>query len=154
MAALPNSFFYFKEAEQMTILLCIHDFASLQKRSTQFLIQFGNLNFSKHFFMKLWSRISNALVKSEKNIKLFFVQIINKINDFMQGSNIFTNISAFNKTCFIWANNIVGNFFFLAHLSTKCSVSFCDPSMSGVRRPSVRPCVRPCVNNFFKQHLL
>jgi len=32
---------------------------------------------------------------------------------------------------------------FLAHLSTKCSVSFCDPSMSGVRRPCVRPCVRP-----------
>ena len=33
---------------------------------------------------------------------------------------------------------------FLAHLSTKCSVSFCDPSMSGVRRPSsVRPSVRP-----------
>jgi len=32
----------------------------------------------------------------------------------------------------------------LAHLSTKCSVSFCDPSMSGVRRPSsVRPSVRP-----------
>ena len=32
---------------------------------------------------------------------------------------------------------------FLAHLSTKCSVSFSDPSMSGVRRPSsVRPCVR------------
>ena len=31
---------------------------------------------------------------------------------------------------------------FLAHLSTKCSVSFCDPSMSGVRRASVRPCVR------------
>ena len=28
---------------------------------------------------------------------------------------------------------------FLAHLSTMCSVSFCDPSMSGVRRPSVRP---------------
>ena len=28
---------------------------------------------------------------------------------------------------------------FLAHLSTKCSVSFCDPSMSGVRCPSVRP---------------
>jgi len=25
---------------------------------------------------------------------------------------------------------------FLAHLSTKCSVSFCDPSMSGVRRQS------------------
>jgi len=34
---------------------------------------------------------------------------------------------------------------FLAHLSTKCSVSFCDPSMS---------VVRACVNNFFKQHLL
>jgi len=35
---------------------------------------------------------------------------------------------------------------FLAHLSTKCSVSFCDPSMSGVRRPSsVRPCVRASV---------
>ena len=33
----------------------------------------------------------------------------------------------------------------LAHLSTKCSVSFCDPSMSGVRRPSVRASVRPCV---------
>jgi len=32
---------------------------------------------------------------------------------------------------------------FLAHLSTKCSVSFCDPSMSGVRRPSVRASVRP-----------
>ena len=33
---------------------------------------------------------------------------------------------------------------FLAHLSTKCSVSFCDPSMSGVRCPSsVRPSVRP-----------
>jgi len=43
---------------------------------------------------------------------------------------------------------------FLAHLSTKCSVSYCDPSMSGVRRPSVRACVRPSVNNFFKQHLL
>jgi len=37
---------------------------------------------------------------------------------------------------------------FLAHLSTKCSVSFCDPSMS-----VVRVCVRACVNNFFKQHL-
>ena len=37
---------------------------------------------------------------------------------------------------------------FLAHMSTKCSVSFCDPSMSGVRA-----CVRPSVNNFFKQHL-
>jgi len=36
--------------------------------------------------------------------------------------------------------------FLLAHLSTKCSVSFCDPSMSGVRRPSVRPCV--CQPNF------
>ena len=35
--------------------------------------------------------------------------------------------------------------YFLAHLSTKCSVSFCDPSMSGVRAS---------VNNFFKQHLL
>jgi len=46
-------------------------------------------------------------------------------------------------------------FSFLVHLTTKCSVSFCDPSMSGVHRPSsVRPCVRPCVNNFFKQHLL
>jgi len=45
--------------------------------------------------------------------------------------------------------------FLLAHLSTKCSVSFCDPSMSGVRRPSsVRPSVRASVNNFFKQHLL
>ena len=44
---------------------------------------------------------------------------------------------------------------FLAHLSTKCSVSFCDPSMSGVRRPSVRcASVCPSVNNFFKQHLL
>ena len=44
---------------------------------------------------------------------------------------------------------------FLAHLSTKYSVSFCDPSMSGVRRPSsVRPSVRASVNNFFKQHLL
>jgi len=32
--------------------------------------------------------------------------------------------------------------FFLAHLSTKCSVSFCDPSLSGVRRPRVRLCVR------------
>ena len=40
--------------------------------------------------------------------------------------------------------------YFLAHLSTKCSVSFCDPSMSGVRRP----CVCASVNNFFKQHLL
>jgi len=38
---------------------------------------------------------------------------------------------------------------FLAHLSTKCSVSFCDRSMSGVRRPSVRA----SVNNFFKQYL-
>ena len=33
---------------------------------------------------------------------------------------------------------------FLAHLSTKCSVSFCDPSMSGVRCPSsVRASFRP-----------
>ena len=40
--------------------------------------------------------------------------------------------------------------FLLAHLSTKCSVSFCDPSMSGVRRPSsVRPCVRPSVRQQF-----
>ena len=31
---------------------------------------------------------------------------------------------------------------FLAHLSTKCSVSFCDPSMSGVRRSCVRASVR------------
>ena len=44
---------------------------------------------------------------------------------------------------------------FLAHLSMKCSVSFCHPSMSGVRRPSsVRPSVRASVNNFFKRHLL
>ena len=43
---------------------------------------------------------------------------------------------------------------FLAHLSTKCSVSFCDPSMSGVRRPCVRARVRASVNNFFKLHLL
>jgi len=33
----------------------------------------------------------------------------------------------------------------LAHLSTKCSVSLCDPSMS---------VVRASVNIFFKQHLL
>jgi len=38
---------------------------------------------------------------------------------------------------------------FLAHLSTKCSVSFCDPSMSGVRRPCVRPSVRACVRQQF-----
>ena len=39
---------------------------------------------------------------------------------------------------------------FLAHLSTKCSVSFCDPSMSGVRRPSsVRASVRACVRQQF-----
>ena len=37
----------------------------------------------------------------------------------------------------------------LANLSTKCSVSFCDRSMSGVRA-----CVHASVNNFFKQHLL
>jgi len=41
---------------------------------------------------------------------------------------------------------------FLAHLSKKCSVSFCDPSMSGVRRWRVSVCAS--VNNFFKQHLL
>jgi len=47
----------------------------------------------------------------------------------------------------------------IAHLSTKCSVSFCDPSMSGVRRPSsVRACVCACVrastislNNIFSE---
>ena len=36
---------------------------------------------------------------------------------------------------------------FLAHLSTKCSVSFCDPSMSVVR-PCVA-CVRPSVRQRF-----
>jgi len=36
---------------------------------------------------------------------------------------------------------------FLAHLSTKCSVSFCDPSMSVVG-VCVRACVRATVNNF------
>jgi len=57
---------------------------------------------------------------------------------------------------FIFDGEVAGKIVtFLAHLSTKCSVSFCDPSMSSVRCPSsVRPCVRPSVNNFFKQHLL
>ena len=44
------------------------------------------------------------------------------------------------QNCFIY---------FLAHLSTKCSVSFCDPSMSGVHRPSVRASVRACVRQQF-----
>jgi len=47
------------------------------------------------------------------------------------------------------ATDIQNKLFFLAHLSTKCSVSFCDPSMSVVRAS-----VRASVNNFFKQHLL
>jgi len=43
----------------------------------------------------------------------------------------------------MYINAFSGEYYtFLAHLSSKCSVSFCDPSMSGVRRPSVRACVR------------
>ena len=47
--------------------------------------------------------------------------------------------------CARFINVVNPNCGFLAHLSTKCSVSFCDPSMSGVRRPSVRASVRPSV---------
>jgi len=55
------------------------------------------------------------------------------------------NMAKLTKTNMWNPQIIMGSLFleiFLAHLSTKCSVSFCDPSMSGVRRPSVRPCVR------------
>ena len=47
---------------------------------------------------------------------------------------------------------VLGQFWFLAHLSTKCSrwafvMAQCPSSI-------VYACVRPCINNFFKQHLL
>ena len=43
---------------------------------------------------------------------------------------------------------------FLAHLSCRDKVSFCDHILSVVRHVCVRPSVHPSINNFFKRHLL
>ena len=59
----------------MTVIMYTRFCISI-KISTQFIIQFGNLNLRKHFLMKLWSRLSKALLKSEKNIKPFSLRLL------------------------------------------------------------------------------
>ena len=107
--------------------------------------------------LKYWSFVLTPFYCSHYCVKYcnfpintFFLQMLLFKCDFyvqiMCADESYSVFSDFNiiyhKFIFPIFNPCMLDHLFLAHLSTKCSVSFCDPSMSGVRRPCVRASVR------------
>ena len=79
--------------------------------------------------------ISNLHVNLHE--RLMFCDLDNAPNSIaIENSSSNLHVAAYLTTCSHISCTHPLNF--LAHLSTKCSVSFCNPSMPGVRRPSVR----------------